>query len=260
MHEEFKLGLIPTPPARRKLFAPSPFKPLPQSEWRDVDRRQFFHDLKWYPDQRQCNGCVGFSSAMAISKARVITGQPPVKLSGAYLYSLINGGRDQGAMIADGLDAAREYGCATEASCPIAGTYDYIKRQNTKQFDAEAARFKAFGAPIDTAEEAVAAILAGAVLEYGVCVVPGKFGQLDAEGARYFQPGGANHAVHADGLKKLPSGRWALDSQTWTPNFADRSRWYEPLDFIDKTGYQEMWAVWAAIDDPADVFTPPDPK
>jgi hypothetical protein len=259
--QQFRMGFQPTPPEKRLLFARLSFPILPQAEWTDIDRRAFFHKLLWYPDQRQCNGCTGFSSAMAISKARALAGQPPKKLSGAYLYSLINGGRDSGSNIGDALDAAQKYGVCEEAICDIHKGYDVIYRKATKQFDADAARFKVEPVQcvrIESAEEAVTALLRGGILEFAVRA-GGSFGRLDDEGVSAFSSGFSNHAVHADGLKKTNKHGWCIDAQTWTPDFADRSRWLWPLDYLDKTGGQEMWAVFGTIDDPQDTHDPPTP-
>lgn len=255
----FRTGFQPTPAETKSLFAASALPAVPEAEWREIDRRKAFYDLNWYPDQRQCNGCTGFSSAMTASKARVLAGQPAVKLSGAYLYSLINGGRDQGSNIGDALQALKTNGACPEEICDIHKGYDCIYRKTTKQFDAEAARFKVEKSfTVDSVEQAVAVIQRGGVLEFAV-KVGRNFGRIDSEGVSAFDAGTSNHAVHADGLRKTNSHGWCLDCQTWTASFGDKSRWLWPLEYIERTGGQEMWGVFALIDDPQDTHDPPPP-
>jgi hypothetical protein len=252
-------GLQPTPAFLRECFPSLSLPGLPESEWVDIDRRQLFHDLSAYPDQLQSSGCTGFSSAMVAAKVRYLLGQPWHKLSGAYLYSLINGGRDQGSNIGAALKALQTYGCCREEICDIHQQFNYIYRANTKQFDGDAARFKAevVVQRVETAEEAMIALQRGAVLEFAVKAFSG-WGKLDSEGCLSFQPGGANHAVHADGCKKTSKG-WCLDLQTWTPNWADKSRGLWPIKYLENTQYQEMWAIFGMTDDPQDEHDPPAP-
>lgn len=257
--QEFRMGFHPTPDDQRAKFAQAAFPTIPEAEWVEINRRKTFADLGWYPDQRQCNGCTGFSSAMTASKARVIAGQPAVKLSGAYVYSWINGGRDQGSNIGDALDTLEQHGACSEASCDIHSGYNVIYRKETKDHDAEAARFKVEkGIAIPNAEQAVAALQRGAIVEFAVCV-GGNFGRLDSEGVQTRMDGGySNHAVHFDGLVKTSRG-WCVELQTWTKDFADGSRIKWPVEWLDKTKGQEMWAIFGMIDDPNDTHDPPTP-
>lgn len=256
---QFRLGLLPTPEETRKLFQVSSFPTLPESEWEEISRRELFHKLGWYPDQINTSGCTGFSSDMCASKARVLAGQPAIKLSGAYTYSRINGGQDAGSNIGDALGSLMNNGSPSEASCDVHENRNYIYRKNTVQFDEEASRFKLeVGFAVNSVEQAVAAIQRGGILEFALRA-GGKFGRLNSEGVSAFVPGGANHAVHADGLKKTNSHGWCLDCQTWTEDFADRSRWLWPIEYLEMTKYQEMWAVFGMIDDPQDSHDPPSP-
>lgn len=253
-------GFNPTPAFLRESTPGVSRALIPEASWIDIDRRQTFLDLRAWPDQLQSSGCTGFSSAMVAAKSRYLTGQPWEKLSGAYLYSLINGGRDQGSNIGSALTALRNYGCARESICDIHQQFNFIYRQNTKQFDADASRFKAelFVTRIETQEEAIDAIQRGAILEFAVKAFSG-WGNLDKEGVLSFRSGAANHAVHADGCKLTDNHGWCLWLQTWTPNWADNSYGLWPIKYLENTQYQEMWAIYATIDDPQDDHDPPTP-
>lgn len=242
------LGLVPTPAKRRARCAKSPFPTVPESDWREVDRRKYF-GAATVTDQKQTSGCVGFSGAAALSKLRAMRGQPFVPLSGPYLYSLVNGGRDQGAMILDALEALEKYGCATAEQCPLPNIY----RTQTQRFDEHARNFRlSKGVSVESAAEAAAVILHGGVLQFGVRVGR-NFERFDPRYVAAFERGSANHAVHADGLTHDVKHGWCFDVQnTWSTKWGDDGRFLWPIEYFDRTGYQEAFAHVAAIDTPGD--------
>lgn len=256
---KFYTGFIPTPEETQALFSSPNLPNIPESEWQEINRRAYFHQLGWYPDQIDTSGCTGFSSDMCLAKARAIKGQPPIKMSGAYTYSHINGGRDSGSNIGNALLSLKNNGTVPEEVCDVHKNRDFIYRQNTKQFDAIASRYKGdYGFKIRTAEEAAIGLQAGGILEFAVKAGRG-FGSLDSEGVCSSVTGNANHAVHADGMRKTNGSGWCVDMQTWTARWADRSRALVPLDLLERIGYQEMWLIFSAIDDPQDTHDPPIP-
>jgi hypothetical protein len=260
MRRIFRTGFIPTPDATKARFAATNYESLAESLWQPIDRRAFFHRLKWYPFQLSTNGCTGFSAAMCGSKAGRLAGKMTPKLSGAYLYSRINGGRDAGSNIGDAYTILMNHGCATEESCDIRKQKNFIYRDNTLQFDPEAARFKGFRAErCESLEQAAIGLQRGGILEFAVHVDRrGRFQRLDHDGVIDIVPGNGNHAVHADGMKKI-AGEWCLDMQTWDTFYGDKSRGYVPLSYLDDVRYQEMWIMHALIDDPLDAHDPPAP-
>lgn len=258
---QYGLGLVPTTPEKRALCAATPLKTLPEIEWHAVNRRAYFKQLKTNNNQKSTSGCVGFSAAHLASKVRHVAGQPYVKLSGPFVYGLINGGRDQGAMIYDALDALTNYGACTDASLPLDANYKNIYRSAGKPFDDEAARFKlSMGVRIESAEEAATVILKGGMIQFGV-KVGNNFSNLDGDGVCGWSSGYANHSVGADGLVHTDKHGWCLDVEnTWGYDWGDDGRFLFPLDWLEKVGYQECFAHIASVDDPADDFTPPEPK
>jgi hypothetical protein len=106
-----------------------------------MDGRKKFDD-SWIKNQRDKGSCAGFAAASALSRARVARGLERVDLSGAYLYSLVNRGRDQGSLLDEGMMALQSRGVATEATVPwdriFPSQYDRVKA------DAEAAKYKGF--------------------------------------------------------------------------------------------------------------------
>lgn len=155
-------------------------------------------DSSWIGNQRNHGSCNGFAGAKALQRARVRRGLPRVNLSGAYLYSLINGGRDNGSMLDDGMAAIQSRGVATEETVPwnkiYPGQYDRAKA------DAEAATNKAFECYAVRTRGALFSALASGF----DCVVAvhadNGFMQVDADGVAGGGNGPGNHAVGADGL------------------------------------------------------------
>lgn len=257
---EYRLGLIPTPPERRLLCADFPFEPIPEKDWRPVNRRKLFRSMKTMNNQRSTSGCVGFSTACGGSKARFLSGQPFVHLSGPFIYSLVNGGRDQGAMIIDALEAFLKYGCCSTDSLPLDSGKRNIYRSASKQFDGEAKRrLLEIGFKVDNAAQAMTVLQRGGILEFGV-KVGNRFSSLDSEGIAGFDSGYANHAVHGDGCYLSPKRGWCIDSEnTWGYEWGDDGRFRFTVDDLDRVGYQECFGMFGFIDDPEDDFVIPTP-
>lgn len=156
-----------------------------------------FFDKTWIKNQRHYGSCQGFASAAAVSRARKRRGLDRVDLSGAYAYSLVNGGQDRGSMLEDGMVACQR-GYATEATVP----WNKVFRSsyNTSVADAEAARFKAFEVYAASTEiELFSGLAAGFDAVVAVHADNG-FMRLDGRGVAGGGNGPGNHAVGADDL------------------------------------------------------------
>lgn len=69
-------------------------------------------------DQDGVGECNCSATCTAIEACRNMAGLPYVQLSAADLYRRINGGRDQGSMLEDGIQEAMQNGVATTAEVP----------------------------------------------------------------------------------------------------------------------------------------------
>jgi hypothetical protein len=80
-----------------------------------VPRRKIFGP-SWIQNQRSHGSCNGYATAGALSRARYLRGiQDKIILSGAFVYSLINGGRDQGSALQAGLKVVETHGAPPES-------------------------------------------------------------------------------------------------------------------------------------------------
>jgi len=65
----------------------------------------------WIQNQLQYSSCTGWGTAIALSKSRWLRGiKDQLILSGSFVYSLINGGRDNGSPLEDALRVIQQYG------------------------------------------------------------------------------------------------------------------------------------------------------
>lgn len=213
--------------------------------------RQLFPAQEWIRSQGNRGSCNGYACSWALARARKLRGLPHVPLSGEFIYARINGGRDQGSMLDDGLEAIRDVGCAPEDLVP---RLEYLWRRISPEARAAAARFKGYELlGVDSEEELAAGIALG-----GVAVVAVQFGgrmqQLDRHGVAGAHRGPGNHSVGVDdirirgtriefdffnshGLRYGQQGRAWLN---WDQHFAQPNR------------YHQFFIIRAALDDPQD--------
>ena len=162
-----------------------------------ADKRTVF-GAGWRSNQRNKNSCNGYAAAKANAKAIFRRSGVKLALSGAYVYSKINGGRDRGSMLDDGMKAIQEFGCALESTVAWDAIYPGLYPASA---DEEAKRFRAFEC-FHTRD--VTAFLSGLALGFdGVCAVHVNktFDRFDDRGVCGGGNGPGNHAVGADGLR-----------------------------------------------------------
>lgn len=121
------------PPANKKLrlawksFGESPAVPLiPRDKWKSVDLSTYLPPVHDQDGRGQCNAS---ATCTATEAARAQAGLPYVYLSAGDLYSQINGGRDDGSLLEDGLEAMLTSGAATAVTVPY--VWDGRSRRDT---------------------------------------------------------------------------------------------------------------------------------
>lgn len=213
-------------------------------------------DVTFIKNQRSHGSCQGFASAAATTRARIRRGSKRVDLSGAYAYSLVNGGRDNGSMLEDGMIACEE-GYATEET--VGWDAIYPNRYNVAKAKAEAARFKAREVYAVRTEQALFSALAVGF----DCVVAvhadNGFMSLDGRGVAQGGNGPGNHAVGADGLTY--DGELIADGyNSWDVSYGDRGRmgltWSR--HFRPTNPHHCFYAIRTASDDPQEPNPPQD--
>lgn len=204
----------------------------------------------WVGNQRDKGSCNGWAGAKSLQRARVRRGLPRVNLSGAYLYSLINGGSDNGSMLDAGMAAIQSRGIATEETVPWDRIYPSL--YDRAKADAEASKNKGFECYAVRSRQALFSALAVGF----DCVVAvhadNGFMALDSDGVAGGGNGPGNHAVLCDGLYwSARRGRPVGDGvNSWGLSYGDRGRM--GLDwnahFAPTTQYHVFYAIRSTTD------------
>jgi hypothetical protein len=255
------LAKLSPDPMKRAAFPPflQAAPTVPESDWVDIDRRIELGD-EYILDQKSHGSCVGFSSAHALMRLRKIEGMPYVKLSGAFVYSYINGGQDNGAIISDSLTElllppnGNGHGTCTEAEAPWDAIYPSRIPASARTTALRFGILEAYKA--NNFAELVSGIQLGSI-GVGAVMVGSRFSTLDSNGVAGFDNGPGNHSVCFDGVKRLPSGEWVLDlPNTWGLSFGERGRCRVTQRHIESVEI-DNYLIRAATADPQDPNAPP---
>jgi hypothetical protein len=164
------LGLLPDPnPPRLMTFTQSLGSIPSRAELIDLVESQEYqksvgglahYDSTWTKNQNGWGKCASSAATYAVEKARHINGQPRVELSDDYLYSLVNGGKDQGSTLSANLQAIGTKGIATRRM--VKEGQIFRRSYKTAEADKEALRFRSHeGFATPTEQDTVAALLSG---------------------------------------------------------------------------------------------------
>lgn len=223
-------------------------------------RRERFAGQKYIRNQRNFGSCNGFSTAAMLSRMRELRGEPYVCLSGADAYSQMNGGRDQGSMLADGLVVCELNGIAPESL--VAWNQIYAGQISVDARLARA-RFKGFKAyAVDTEEELATGLVLGDVGVVAVHVT-NSFYQQDGDGVNRGVNGPGNHSTGVQDIRMLPDGTLLYDQpNSWDVTWC--SGGYTWLSFAkhfrETIKYHRFWLLRSTGDDSGDDSAPPKVK
>jgi hypothetical protein len=214
-------------------------------------RRSLFKGRKWIRNQGQFGSCNGWSTALALSRARVLRGignlENGVILSGSDAYSQMNGNQDNGSMLYDGIKVVGN-GIAPESMVPWNKIYS-----SQISSEAKAARVNFRGLEpeaVDTEEEFATAIFLGYP---GIVAVHanGAFNQLDGRGVCQGGNGPGNHSVGVDDIRVAPDGTLEYDMfNSWDTTWGTEGRcWLTWLRHLRQTvqGHR-FWILRSTID------------
>lgn len=226
---------------------------IPRDQWQEFDAGQFNVPIR---DQDGHGSCTG-SIAYALMMARALEGAPPQVLSGAYCYSWINGGQDNGGTIDDAANEIVQHGTCLQSTV---GEQQIYRRQITASADTEAQRFKAASKiPVANFDEVVSALLLRWVVYFGTDV--GRSFEPDGQGFLPDQNGSAGgHALYASpGLKKRGSKWYVRVPNSWG-NWGVNGMCWMPESYFQDSRYGLGYALRPGADvsdDPQDPSVPP---
>jgi hypothetical protein len=228
-------------------FGTSMAAPLDPSQWREID-------LEWYNapilNQGSTSSCVGHGTCSGIEICYAQSGRQLIPFSPYFPYGLINGGRDAGAMISDGLKALMQYGICRMGDIPAGAMFQNQFPQTAFEI---AKRFRLAQAyKCGSFEEICAAISLGFVCPLGI-MVGSNFSNLDNEGVSPLPAGGGGgHCILGMGLKKSSKYGWLIKIQnSWGGTFGIKGHCYLQKNHF-KVMNPDAFAIQSIIDDPQD--------
>lgn len=215
----------------------------------------------WFPNsiyiksQGGRGSCNGYAGAKALERARVKRGLRHIPLSGEGLYAQINGGRDGGSMLDDGMKAITERGVPPESLVPH---QEYLWRNISEEARQAMPRFKAVECyRVDTSDELESGLCAGFVGVVAVHVT-NAFMTLEADGSVFPTDGPGNHAVGVDDIRW--TGKefefWMFNS--WGLRYGREGRgWLSwSRHFRSPSRHHAFYLIRSTTDDPQGVNPP----
>lgn len=216
-------------------------------------RRAIF-SAEWIQNQRSHGSCNGYAGAAALSRSRWLRGiYDNLILSGAYLYSKMNGGRDNGSMLDDGMHAVEKYGCAPELLVPWNQIYP---RDQSPTADMEASKHKGLSC---YAVESLQGLRSALALGFP-CIVAvhagGRFSTLNS-GVCGVDSGSGNHAVMVDDLVVRGSEFLYDMANSWGLDFGEFGRGFlTEAHFAQTMKYHSFYAIPTTVESPVELTYP----
>lgn len=207
-----------------------------------------FPEEKWNKNQRSHGSCNGFAYARAFSETRYDLGiDDGFQSSGAWLYSLMNGGRDDGSQLLDGMKVGETVGhCSADLV-----TWDmiYPRLQPLAKAKAEAKKHRAIRSY--RCRTIMAWFTALAQRWKGVAAVHAGNRYLQfRNGIAGVDHGPGNHAVCVDGLRQVRGtlvmdqpGSWGLSGG------GVNGRWTLVRDHIEETFPNHAFCVLRGVEE-----------
>lgn len=206
-------------------------------------------DSSWILDQGNAGSCAGHAAAAAASRSRYRRGSSDKLLfGGAYPYSKVNRGRDQGAVLEDVLVAIQKYGFAPLS---VVGPKMIFPSQQPANADAEASKHKALVAYACGTRQGLKSGLA-AGFDAVVAVMAGNnFMRVNARGIAGVDNGGGNHCVACQGLEWDPIlQKWVYGGvNSWSPTYGVNGCMGLLDAHFDQTDKTNTFYALAALDE-----------
>lgn len=223
-------------------FGDSPRVPLiPRANWKPVDLSTFLPPVY---DQDGVGACNAFATITAMEACRAQAGLPYVHISPGYLYGNINGQRDQGSMLEDGLSFSIENGTCLSKTV---GDLAWRRSQWPASAAEEAKRFRVVEAFVCPDFDAMAS-----ALQQGFFIIEGLMwydnfepdsqGWLPSSG----RGGAGGHALCGYGLENR-DGKWGIKTRnSWSSRWGIKGDCIIPESLFGRQigGY---WAVRAVV-------------
>lgn len=217
------------------LLSMDEIKNIVQSEEFSFGREWFDED--YITNQNGHGSCASYGGASGLEKAIVLGGQPRTKLSGDYLYSLVNGGRDRGSMLDDNMEAIMNNGVCKRETVKLGEIYR--SRYNKEEADAEAKRFRGHELFVISNEQEMATALCMKMPVVMAIHVTNNWRNFDAQDVLAAANGMGNHCEHLDDIR-YNRKRGRLEYRKATSHGTS----YSPGGATEGSGPGYCWTYW----------------
>lgn len=229
-----------------KTFGDAPNVPLiPRGNWKQVSLANFLGPVHDQDGRGQCNAS---ATCSGVEACRFQAGLPYVYLSGGDLYSQINGGRDQGSMLEDGLAASIQNGVAPVSLVPY--VWDGRNHGREQQVVAERKKYRVIEAYNCPNFDAMASALQqGFFIIEGLMwynnFTPDRDGWLPSSG----RGGGGGHALLGYGLAQRGNTWGIMTRNSWSEKWGVNGNCIIPESLFGRSigGY---WAIRSVVRTP----------
>lgn len=260
--EERRLGLLQPSPGYEDdaplLTATPGFRTWTRQEIEDFIRNKPYGSRRtiftpdWMQDQKKHGSCNACAAAYVQRKGQYLRGRLDTPmLNWEFLYAQINGGRDNGSLLKDGMEAVQSIGIPIlDSSRHRIGADRIFKNQFTPE-EYAAAQLNRTTKSYAINDELT---LATAVLS-GFCAVVAvhvgsSFSRIDRKGFAGADPGAGNHSIHVDDVV-IVNGVLGFDHQgSWGVNIHDQGRallsWDRHLKNTNR--YHKFWIAVSTND------------
>ncbi len=204
----------------------------------------------WIKNQGRRGSCNAYAAAAALERARELRRLPRVELGPEFLYAQINGGRDRGSGLANGMKALRDIGCPPKEFVKYES---YLKKHQSPEAVANAGRFKTLEPYAINSEEELATALALGFPCVVAVHVTNNWMKLDGDGVVYPTNGVGNHAICVDDVRINSKGEYEFDhAGSWATRYGDNGRGWTTWKRHYKTPsrYHQFYAIRSTTDDP----------
>ena len=201
-----------------------------------------FDFKNWIKNQFDKGSCNGWAGASAYAKARYLRGFTDGKtFSGSFLYSLINGNRDQGSALEDGLREIQRTGvCEFDLN-----KWDRIfSNQISAEARANAAKHKGLDCFAVQTKQGFRSALA-MKMPVIVAVQAGRnFQRLNSDGIASVDNGSGNHAIHSHDIKIVKGTEVYPSDNSWGFNYGQNGSANLHWDSFEQTfGHHTFYAI-----------------
>jgi hypothetical protein len=224
---------------------------IPRSQWAEFESPDDYLPVL---DQNGHGSCVGHGSCTHFEDCWHQAGNSPRRFSANFLYALVNGGRDEGAVVGDAMDALVQRGICLDATVPEG--HVIYERQLPAQAIEEAQRFRlAKGIRLQSFDDVVSAVLLRRGCSIGIDI--GQAFEPDAEGVLPPRRGsGGGHCMCVlHGLRNI-RGTWHVKTRnSWGTRWGKAGNCWMPESYFQ--GQDDHFSAISPATDPLESDLPP---